>query len=108
LREITLETGDDKLIGSTTQFVSFCRNADSTVFAGVSGSKAAPYLLLLLRAAQRELTIAEHRASDPSKAAIVFSPDSQRVFWQTDREGRPAVYTMALERFIEKTLEESR
>jgi oligogalacturonide lyase len=106
LREFMIETGDDKLIGPTTQFVSFSRNSDSSVFAGVSGSRGAPYLLVLLRAARRELTIAEHRASDAaSKAAIVFSPDSQRVFWQTDREGKTAIYFMALEKFIEKTEE---
>ena len=108
LRENFVDTGEDKLVGVSTQIVSFSRNADSTVFAGVSGTKAAPYFLLLLRAARRELTIAEHRASEPSKAAILFSPDSQRVFWQTDREGRPAIYMMALEKFIEKTVEESR
>jgi oligogalacturonide lyase len=107
LRENLPDTGEDKLIGVTTQFQSFSRNADSSVFAGVSGSKAAPYFLLLLRAAHRELTIAEHRASDAAKAAILFSPDSQRVFWQTDREGRSAIYMMALERFIERTTKET-
>jgi oligogalacturonide lyase len=107
LREHFLETGDDKLIGATTQFVSFSRNSDSSVFVGVSGSKAAPYLLVLLRAARRELTIAEHRASLGSNAAIILSPDSQRVFWETDREGKPAIYTMSLEKFLEKTSEET-
>lgn len=103
LREYFIETGEDKLIGTTTQFVSFSRNSDSTVFAGVSGNKGAPYLLVLLRTGRRELTIAEHRASDASKAAIMFSPDSQRVYWQTDREGKSTIYMMVLEKFIEKT-----
>lgn len=107
LREHLIDTGEDKLIGATTQFVSLARNSDSSVFAGVSGSKAAPYLLLLLRAAHRELTIVEHRATDPSKAVVLFSLDSQSVFWQTDREGRSAIYKIDLERFIEKTLEET-
>lgn len=105
LREYEVESGKDTLIGPTTQFVSFSPNADSSVFAGVSSSKGAPYLLVLLRAARRELTIAEHRASTGANAAIIFSPDSQRVFWQTDREGKPAIYMMALDKFIEKTAE---
>jgi oligogalacturonide lyase len=107
LREIFVDNAEDKLVATTTQFVSFSRNSDSSVFAGVSGTKAAPYLLLLLRAGKRELTIAEHRASDPGKAAILFSPDSQRVIWQTDREGRSGIYMMALEKFIEKTTDDS-
>jgi oligogalacturonide lyase len=69
----------------------------------VGGSVAAPYVLLLLRAARRELTLAEHRASSGSRAVVVFSPDSQRILFQSDREGRSAVYSMALERFVEKT-----
>jgi oligogalacturonide lyase len=103
LREHQLDTGEDRLIGVTTQFVSFSRNADSSVFAGVSGSVAAPYVLLLLRAARRELTLAEHRASQGAKAVVIFSPDSQRILFQSDREGRSAIYSMALERFVEKT-----
>lgn len=109
LREYLPDTNEDKLIGSTSQFSSFARNSDSTVFAGVSGSKAGPFLLLLVRSARRELTLAEHRASSPDRAVVTFSPDSQRLFWGTDREGKPAIYSMALERFVERTeMEESR
>lgn len=103
LREHLPETGEDALIGVTTQFVSFARNADSTVFAGVSGSKASPYVLLLVRSVHRELTVAEHRASLASNAVVVFSPNSQRLYFSSDREGKPAIYAMALERFVEKT-----
>jgi oligogalacturonide lyase len=73
------------------------------VFAGVSGSKASPYLLLLIRSAGRELTVAEHRASDASRANVVFSPNSQRLFYHTDREGKSAIYSVALDRFVERT-----
>jgi oligogalacturonide lyase len=103
LRECTPDSNEDKLIAPTTQFVSFARNADASVFVGVSGSKAAPYILLLLRIARREFTVAEHRATNPSAVSVQFSPNSQRLFYQTDREGKPAIYTMALERFVEKT-----
>lgn len=103
LRECEVDTGEDKLVGATTQFVAFARNADSSVFAGISGSKASPYVLLFVRAARRELTIAEHKASDPSRAVVLFSPNSQRIFYHTDRQGKSAIYAVALERFIEKT-----
>lgn len=103
LRECDADSGEDKLVGATTQFVTFARNADSSVFAGISGSKAGPYVLLLLRAAKRELTVAEHKASDTSRAVVLFSPNSQRIYYHTDREGKSAIYSVALERFIEKT-----
>ncbi|HYO81337.1 MAG TPA: hypothetical protein VES20_08060 [Bryobacteraceae bacterium] len=106
LRDHLLESGEDRLIGLTTHFHSVARNRDSSVFAGVSSSVAAPYLLLMIRAARRELAIAEHKATAPSRAIVVFSPDSQRVFYHTDREGKSAIYTIALERFVEKTQEE--
>ena len=103
LRECIPDSNEDKLVAPTTQFVSFTRNADASVFVGVSGSKAAPYILLLLRVARREFTVAEHRASNASAVAVQFSPNSQRLFYQTDREGKPAIYAMPLERLVEKT-----
>ena len=107
LREYNLETNEDKSIGMTTQFISFTRNGDSTVFAGVSRSQAAPYLLLLIRAASREMTVAEHKASDASKTTVLFSPNSQRLYYHTDREGKSAIYMIQLERFIERTDDEA-
>ena len=107
LREFNTENNEDKSIGLTTQFISFTRNRDSTVFSGVSRSQAAPYILLLIRAASREMTVAEHKASDPSKAAALFSPNSQRLYYHTDREGKSAIYMIQLERFIERTDDEA-
>jgi oligogalacturonide lyase len=103
LRECIPDANDDKLVAPTTQFVAFTRNSDASVFVGVSGSKAAPYILLLLRLGRRELAVAEHRASNAKAVAVQFSPNSQRLFYQTDREGKPAIYSMALERFVEMT-----
>jgi oligogalacturonide lyase len=103
LREHTPDTNADQLVGATTQFVGFQRNADSSVFVGASGSVAAPHVLLLLRAARRELTLCEHAARDARQVEPLFAPDSQRIFFQSDRHGRPALYTMPLERFVERT-----
>lgn len=103
IREHTPDTNTDKLVAKTSQFVSFGVNRDSSVFVGASGSHASPVVLLLVRVAHRELTICEHRASDPSTVAPRFSPDSQRIFFQSDREGKPAIYCMHVERLVEKT-----
>jgi oligogalacturonide lyase len=103
LREFTPDTNEDKMLAPTTQFVAFGPNADSSVFVGASGSKASPHVLLLVRAVHRELTLAEHRASDPRMVAPVFSPNSQRVFFSSDQHGKPAIYTMSVERLVEET-----
>lgn len=103
LREFTPDTNEDKMLALTTQFVGFGSNADASVFVGASGSKASPHVLLLVRAVKRELTLAEHRASDPSMVRPVFSPNSQRVFFGSDQHGKPAIYTMSVERLVEET-----
>lgn len=42
IREFVPDTHEDRLIAETTQFAAFTRNADASVFAGASGSKASP------------------------------------------------------------------
>ncbi len=103
LREFTPDTNEDKPIADTTQYVQFACNADASVFVGASGSKASPHVLLLVRAVKRELTLAEHRASDPQMVAPIFAPNSQRIFFNSDRHGKSAIYTMAIDKFVEQT-----
>ena len=103
IREQEVDSRTDRLVSSTSQFACFARNANATVFAGASRSKASPYALLLLRLTRREMTLCEHRSRDASASAIAFSPDSQRLLFQGDREGHPAVYSIKLERLVEKT-----
>jgi oligogalacturonide lyase len=103
IRECTPDTNEDKFIANTSQFVAVNRNVDSSVFIGASGSKASPYVLLLVRSVKRELTLCEHRASDPRITAPMFSPNSQRIFFQSDRDGKMAIYTMAVDRLVEAT-----
>jgi oligogalacturonide lyase len=33
----------------------------------------------------------------------LFSPDSQRIYFQSDRHGRPAIYSVAIDRLVEET-----
>jgi oligogalacturonide lyase len=35
--------------------------------------------------------------------APMFSPNSQRIFFHSDRDGKMAIYTMAVDRLVEAT-----
>jgi len=106
IREHTPDANQDQLVAKTSQFVHFDANRDTSVFAGASRNKASPHILILLRTTQRELTLCEHRASDPSAVAPIFSADSQYIFFQSDKQGKPAIYRVHVERFVEATEEE--
>lgn len=103
IREFTPDANEDQFVANTTQFVTFNRNGDTSVFVGASGSKASPYLLLLVRSVKRELTLCEHRASDPRQVTAFFSPNSQRVIFQSDRDGKMAIYSIAVDRLVADT-----
>jgi len=103
IREFVPDTNEDRAVASTTQFVAFGGNGDSSVFVGASGSKASPYVLLLVRSVKRELTLCEHHASDPAHVNPTFSPNSQRIFFQSDRDGKMAIYTMVVDRLVSET-----
>lgn len=107
LREQTPDDGTDKLLARTSQFESFGPNTDASVFTGASRSKASSYILLLLRVTRRELTLCEHHASDPAMVAPTFSPDSKTIFFISDRHGKPAVYRIPVDKFVEETGESS-
>jgi oligogalacturonide lyase len=107
IRELAPDTATDRLVSKTSQFGSFGANRNASVFVGASANKASPTVLLLLRITQREMTLCEHKAADPAAVAPIFSPDSQRVYFQSDREGRPAIYSMHVDKLVEKTEVES-
>ncbi|MCW5983440.1 MAG: PD40 domain-containing protein [Bryobacteraceae bacterium] len=102
LREFTLAENRDRLVARTTQFVRFSQNRNASVFVCASGAKASPYIMLLLRVG-RELTLCEHRASDPSRITAAFSPDSRWIFFESDRDGKPAIYGMPVTQLVEQT-----
>jgi hypothetical protein len=103
LREQAPEDGSDQLLAKTSQFISATPNADGSVFAAASRSVASPYVLIMLRVARRELTLCEHRASDPRMVNPVFTPDSKTVAFVSDRHGKPAIYLVPLGHFVEET-----
>jgi len=106
LREFNPEDNSDRLIAKTSQFISAGANGDASVFAGASRSKASAYILILVRSVKRELALCEHHASDPRMVEPVFSPDSHSIVFVSDRHGKPALYQVHVERFVEETLSE--
>ncbi len=103
IRELTADTSTDKLVAKTSQFAAFGCNRDSSVFVGASGNASSPTVLILLRITRRELTLCEHRSSHPELTSPIFSPDSQRIYFQSDREGKPAIYCVHVDKLVEKT-----
>jgi hypothetical protein len=102
LRETEPDPNVDKFFCKTSQFAQFARNADGSVFVGLSGSVASPLVLLLLRVNRREFPLCEHRAQKPTTPPV-FTPNSQRVLFQGDRDGKPAIYMFVVEKLVENT-----
>ncbi len=103
IREYALETHADRLLAQTSQFASFSYNGDASVFVGASANVASPHILLLLRSTRREFTLCEHGARNAAGVHPRFSPDSRRVYFQSDRDGRPSIYQITVERLVEPT-----
>ncbi len=101
VREVRPEEGKERAVSKTSQFAVFSPNGNDSVFVGASGSKAQPNIILLLSSTQRELTLCEHRSSNAADVRPVFSPDSRRVYFQSDREGKLAIYSVNVELLVE-------
>ncbi len=103
IHEVIPESGLERRVDPTTQFAAFSPNGDGSVFVGASRSKAQPTIILLLRSICRELTLCEHRASQAASVSPVFSPDSRRVYFQSDHQGKSALYSVNVELLVEPT-----
>jgi oligogalacturonide lyase len=103
IREYAPDTDTDRVVAKTSQFAHLGFNRDTSVFVGASRNAASPYVLILLRVTHRELTLCEHKASHPETVAPVFAPDSQRIYFQSDRDGKPAIYCVHAENLVERT-----
>ena len=103
VHEVPLEGGAENFVCRTSQYAAFAPNGDGSVFVGASRSKAQPHVMLLLRDLNRELTLCEHHASHPESVSPQFSPNSQRVYYQSDHEGKSAIYSVNVELLVEPT-----
>jgi Tol biopolymer transport system component len=101
IHEVGLDGMHEHCVTPTSQFASFAPNFDGSVFVGASRSKAQPTVILLLRSAKRELTLCQHRANKAANVAPAFSPDARRVYFQSDHEGKSAIYSVNVELLVE-------
>jgi len=102
IREYSPESRTDKLVAKTSQYATFAPNRDGTVYVGASRNAVSPVILIMLPSVRRELTLCEHRASRPDQVSPMFSPDAQRIYFQSDRHGKPAIYSLHVERLVER------
>jgi len=103
IRECLPDSNGDSLVAKTSQYAHFGFNGPATAFVGACRSAASPTILIMLRSTRRELTLCEHKASHPEMTAPRFSPDTQRLYFQSDRDGKPAIYSVHLEKFLDRT-----
>ena len=104
IHEVAASGGAENLVTPTSQFAAFSPNGDSSVFVGASRSKAQPDVMLLLRSGHSEMTLCEHHSSQPAQVCPVFSPDAKRVYFQSDRQGKSAIYSVNVELLVEPLL----
>jgi oligogalacturonide lyase len=104
IHEAAVSGGAESLVTTTSQFAAFSPNGDGSVFVGASRSKAQPVVMLLLRSGRSEMTLCEHHSSQPAQVCPVFSPDAKRVYFQSDRQGKTAIYSVNVELLVEPLL----
>jgi Tol biopolymer transport system component len=102
IREFAPDANTDAMVVKTSQFIHFGFNRDTSVFVGASRNAASPNVLLQLRITGSELVLCEHKASRPETVAPRFSPDAQRVYFESDQAGKPALYGVHVEKLVEK------
>jgi len=105
-RAFNPDTREEQVLAPCTQFWNMRGNADHSALVGESRSKAGLNLYVLFPLTQREVTICEHASSSKSPESEprpVFSPDSQWIYFTSDREGAPAVYRAGVADWVEKT-----
>jgi Tol biopolymer transport system component len=92
---------DERCLAPTSQFMTFAPNGDCSVFVGASRSHAQPNVILMLRSPIREMTLCEHASKHPADVLPSFSPDSRRVYFESEHEGNPAIYSVNVEYLVE-------
>lgn len=117
IRAIVPETGEQRRIARCSAFGWAQENRDGTAFVGASRRPSGPNIYVLFPQLDREITLCEHGASgkpypiagsdeldhECGHPETVFSPDSQWIYFTSDRDGKPALYRMQVEDLVEPT-----
>ncbi len=120
VRCLNVNSGEERTVSRCSRFGWLSANDDNSAVVGASSSLAGPNIYILFARLRREITICEHASSgkpypvagtdqtDPWASAPepVFSPDSQWIYFVSDREGLPAVYRVAVPDLVEATKRE--
>jgi oligogalacturonide lyase len=105
VRTLNPDTREEQEVARCTQFWHLRGNADNSAIVGESRSKAGPNIYVLFPEVQREMTICEHASSGKPDAQPrpVFSPDSQWIYFTSDRGGVQSLYRANVADLVEKT-----
>ena len=103
IRECMPDTNADKLVAKTSQFAHFGINHPGNGLCRREPQRGVPYDPDYAAVTRRELTLCEHKASHPGHDRTAISPDSQRIYFESDRDGKPAIYCLHVEKLVEKT-----
>ena len=101
--QLDIQTRTTQTLSGISPMACFAPNGDGSVFAVGLQSKAQPFVMLMLRSPRSEIALCEHHASDAAAVTPVFSPDSRRVYFQTNREGKNAIYSIDVSTLVEPT-----
>ena len=105
VRALNPDTREEQVLAPCTQFWHLMGNADNSAIVGGSRSKAGPNIYVVFPLTGHEVTICEHASSgkEEGEPRPAFSPDSQWIYFTSDREGVPAVYRAGVADLVEKT-----
>jgi oligogalacturonide lyase len=117
IRSVVPETGAERRIARCSAFGWLQENVDGSAYVGASKRPSGPNIYVLFPSLDREITLCEHGATRKpypiagtdrldyfcASPETVFSHDSQWVYFNSDREGQPAVYRMKVEDLVEST-----
>lgn len=117
IRSLDPESTAEAVVSPCSAFGWLQNNRDGSVIAGSSRRPSGPNVYVLFARLKREVTLCEHASSskpypvagservdhDCAQPETVFSPDSQWVYFVSDKDGRPAIYRTKVEDLVEAT-----
>jgi Tol biopolymer transport system component len=106
VRTYNPDTREEIVLARCTQFGGAMGNADNSAIVGECRSQASPNIYVLFPALSREVTVSEHassRSAPEVEPRPAFSPDSQWIYYTSDREKTAVIYRAGVADWVEKT-----